>query len=338
MEYPGRAPAHPDGPPRLVADGALLFITMLWGLTFVAVKDAVAAVPVFTFLALRFGLAALVLAGVLSWRRTGWRRTGPPPRGREAAGPEEGGGPPAGGGRGARLGLLTGLLLFAGYALQTLGLQYTTPGKAGFITGLSVVLVPVLDALAFRRPQDRTALAGVALAAAGMALMFLEPADLAVRRGDLLVLGCALAFGAHVTAVAHFGRRVELVSFTLWQVLAVAALSAGAATLEGWSLAGMDREVAATLLLTGPVVSGLLLLLQVWGQRHTSATHAALIFATEPIFAAIAGVALAGERFGPRGAAGAALILAGMLLAEAGRLYRGIGVGQKGLRAASRTP
>ncbi|HEY8498146.1 MAG TPA: DMT family transporter [Limnochordales bacterium] len=332
MEYPGRAPAHPDGPPRLVADGALLFITMLWGLTFVAVKNAVAAVPVFTFLALRFGLAAPVLAGVLAWRRAGR-----PPRGRGEPVPEEGGGLLAGG-RGARLGLLTGLLLFAGYALQTLGLQYTTPGKAGFITGLSVVLVPVLDALAFRRPQDRTALAGVALAAAGMALMFLEPADLSVRRGDLLVLGCALAFGAHVTAVAHFGRRVELVGFTMWQVLAVAALSAGAATLEGWSLAGVDREVAATLLLTGPVVSGLLLLLQVWGQRHTSATHAALIFATEPIFAAIAGVALAGERFGPRGAAGAALILAGMLLAEAGRLYRGVGVGQKGLRAASRTP
>lgn len=302
-----------------MADSALLFITMLWGLTFVAVKDAVAAIPVFTFLALRFGLAALVLAGVLAWQRAGRR-------------------PPAGRSQGVRLGLLTGLLLFAGYALQTLGLQYTTPGKAGFITGLSVVLVPVLDALAFRRPQDRTALAGVALAAAGMALMFLEPADLAVRRGDLLVLGCALAFGAHVTAVAHFGRRVELVSFTLWQVLAVVALSSGAATLQGWRLEGMDREAVGTLLLTGPVVSGFLLLLQVWGQRHTSATHAALIFATEPIFAALGGVALAGERFGPQAVAGAALILAGMLLAEAGRLYWGVGVGQKGLGAASRTP
>ena len=322
---------------------------MLWGLTFVAVKDAVASIPVFTFLSLRFGLAALTLAALVTWQGARRRRA---EFGRHAGIPSYG--CRGGAGRGdedgvapvterptaqtARLGLLTGVLLFTGYALQTLGLQYTTPGKAGFITGLSVVLVPVLDALAFRRPQDRVALVGVALAAAGMALMFVEPADLSVRHGDLLVLGCALAFGAHVTAVAHFGRRVDPVNFTLWQVVAVVALSAAAATLQGWRLDGVDRrEVVGTLLLTGPVVSGLLLVLQVWGQRHTSATHAALIFATEPIFAAIGGVTLAGEHFGSRTAAGAALILTGMVVAEAGRVWGGAAE-KEGLQATSRTP
>ncbi|MEW6048144.1 MAG: DMT family transporter, partial [Bacillota bacterium] len=191
-----------NGEARVLGDGVLVLITMIWGFTFVAVKDAVAKVPVFTFLAMRFGLAVLVLAGIMAWERARDSQ--------EAGGSSPGGADPVqrtpwwGS---AWPGLLTGLFLFAGYALQTVGLQYTTPGKAGFITGLSVVLVPVLDALAFRRPQQPAALAGVGLAAGGMALMFLEPTDLAVRRGDVLVLLCAIAFAAHVTAVARGSRR-----------------------------------------------------------------------------------------------------------------------------------
>lgn len=286
--------AAPSRPSRLVADVTLLLITMTWGFTFVAVKDAVAQIPVFSFLALRFGLAALTLGGTLAVT------------GREGLD----------GLRPALLpGLGTGLLLFAGYALQTLGLQYTTPGKAGFITGLSVALVPVLDRLLYGRRQPGAALMGVALAVMGMAVMFVEPAEISVRRGDWLVLGCALAFGAHVTVVAHAGR-LPMLPYTLWQVVAVALVSGLAATLDGWGLEGMDLGVAGTLLLTGPVVSGLLLVLQVWAQRHTPATHAALIFATEPIFAALSGALLAGERLGPRVLAGGLAILVGTVWAE----------------------
>ncbi|MBE3598216.1 MAG: DMT family transporter [Limnochordaceae bacterium] len=296
---------------RRLADGTLLFITLVWGVTFVAVKDAVSRVPVFSFLTLRFALAAVTLALWLAVK--GWksRRRGAEPAGGSGGSP---GGPPA-----SWAGLLTGGLLFLGYAFQTLGLQYTSPGKAGFITGLSVVLVPILEAWVFRRPQERAALVGVALAAAGMAVMSLEPADLAVHRGDLLVLMCAVAFGGHVTAVAHLGRRSESVSFTLWQVLAVVALSAVVASFERWDGRGVDAAVAGTLLVTGPLVSGVLLLAQVWGQRRTSATHAAVIFAMEPVFAALGGWALAGERLGVRGLVGGVLILAGMLAAELGR-------------------
>lgn len=281
-------------PSRLVAELTLLVITMSWGFTFVAVKDAVAQIPVFSFLALRFALAALTLGGTLAvTRRDGLD-----------------------GLRSALLpGLGTGLLLFSGYALQTLGLQYTTPGKAGFITGLSVALVPVLDRLLYGRRQPRAALMGVALAVMGMAVMFVEPAEISVRRGDWLVLGCALAFGAHVTVVAHAGR-LPMLPYTLWQVVAVTLVSALVATLGGWGLEGIDLRVAGTLLLTGTLVSGLLLVLQVWAQRHTPATHAALIFATEPIFAALSGAVLAGERFGVRVVAGGLAILAGTVWAE----------------------
>lgn len=327
---------------HLVADGALLLITVAWGATFVAVKDAVASVPVFTFLTLRFGLAGLVLGAWLAARRAMGRR----------------GAAPAGGGakrpgrpgptsrlavmaRGAGPGLAAGGLLFAGYALQTLGLRFTTPGKAGFITGLSVVLVPILDALVFRRPQERAAVLGAVVAAAGAAAMFAEPADLAVRRGDLLVLGCAAAFGGHVVAVGRLGPRSDAAGFALWQVVAVTALSAAAALVEGWDAGPVDAQVAGTLLLTGPLVSGLLLVVQAWGQRHTSPAHAAVIFAAEPIFAAAFGAAMAGERFGARALAGGSLILAGMLAAELERLFRGLRRArpwEKGLRAASRTP
>lgn len=296
----------------LAADFVLLAITLAWGGTFVAVKEAVERTGVFAFLALRFSLAAVTLAVALGVARTRqWR--GPRDGTTRVTRPLSGA---------ATAGLGTGLALFAGYALQTMGLQHTSAGKAGFITGMSVVLVPIIDAAVFHRPQERSALAGVSMAALGIAGLFLEPADLQVRQGDLLVLVCAVAFAVHVTLVSRLGQRLEPLHFTLWQVVAVVALSAPAAAWgDGWRGSGLDAPVVGALLLTGPVVSGVLLLAQVWAQRRTSATHAAIIFSLEPVFAALAGYVLAGEHLGLRAMAGAALILAGTVTAEAGR-YR----------------
>lgn len=286
---------------RLVADGVLLALTAAWGLTFVSVKEAVARIPVFTFLSLRFGLAVLTLA-VWAMARGEVRGFGP------------------GGFRAVRAGLATGLALFAGYALQTAGLAQTSASRAGFITGLSVTLVPLLEAGLARARPDRWALGGVGLVAAGLALMFWEPSEAGLRRGDLLVLGCAAAFAVHVMAVAHLGRRHAPVPFTLWQAAAVGALSLPAAWLERGRVPQPDPSLLFTLLLTGVLVSGLGLAVQAWAQRHTSATHAAVIFSLEPVFAAAAGAWLGGEQLAGRTLAGGATILAGMLLAELGRL------------------
>lgn len=274
-------------------------LTALWGLTFVAVKEAVERLPVFTFLTLRFALASLSLAILAALRR-----------GRSGEGSFV---------KVAPAGLLTGGFLFLGYAFQTAGLTMTSASRAGFITGLSVTLVPLLEAAILRRRPDRFAVFGVLMVVAGLGLMFLDVTDLGVRRGDLLVLACALAFAAHVTAISHLGRRHEALRFTLWQTLAVSVLSVAMAAREGWRGEGLVAPVLWTLLLTGVVVSGAGLVVQVWGQRHTTATHAAVIFSLEPVFAAVAAIWLGGEHLAARVAGGGALIVAGMLVAEAGR-------------------
>ena len=164
---------------QLFADLSLLFVTAIWGGTFVMVKGAVSAFPVFAFLFIRFTLATLSLAPVLPWleaRFDVFRAEG------TVRGP-----------RALAAGAVLGLALTAGYGFQTVGLQYTTPAKAGFITGLSVVIVPTLAALLMRKPPEPAVWAGATLATAGLALLSLNR-DLRPRLGDVLVFFCAISF------------------------------------------------------------------------------------------------------------------------------------------------
>ena len=212
---------------QLTADAALLLVTLIWGSTFVMVKDAVASFPVFSFLALRFAFAALALLPFVVLRpRSASERTcleeqgellpsaPPPPAPRQPH----------------RRPLLIGVALFAGYAFQTAGLHLTTPAKAGFITGLSVVIVPLFAALILRQPPARNAWLGVGLAIVGLALLTLQ-AGLGVEPGDLLVLGCAVAFAAHILLTGHFAPRYDPLRLTLGSIVTVAILSGAAALI-----------------------------------------------------------------------------------------------------------
>src|SRR5262249_53908257 len=149
------------------------------------VKEALAGAGPLTFVALRFALAALVVLPMVRFRSAtlSWGLV--------------------------RAGGLVGLCLFAGYALQTAGLQFTSAAKAGFITGLSVVIVPLLEAAALRRPPAWSTLVGVALATLGLALLTLG-GDVTVELGDLLVLGCALAFALHILSVDRYAGRHDV--------------------------------------------------------------------------------------------------------------------------------
>jgi len=308
-------PEQPSKPTSTVAaDLALLAVALVWGATFVMVKDALASIGPFAFLFLRFSLAFAVLMP-FCWRvvRAGgvalWRK-----------------------------GATIGGWLFAGYGLQTMGLQWTTAGKAGFITGLSVVFVPVLAAVLTRRLPSRHALIGVALATAGLAMLTLS-GDLRPGAGDMLVLGCAACFAMHIISVGRAGAVTPAAAASLATVqIGVTALLAGLTSLvaEGdyWravgsgasSAVGMARlngDVLVAIGVTAVLATAAAFLIQNLAQRRTSPTHTALIFSTEPVFAAAFAWLLAGETFGPRAALGAVLILAGILIAEVGPRVRG---------------
>lgn len=319
---------------QLLADAALLLVTVIWGATFVMVKDAVDAFPVFSFMALRFTLAALALAPLVLWQGRQKSRARlqpsrrPPPR-TDTYESYEGFQSPrvtsvlryfvASSGSRGRTGLilasaLVGLALFAGYAFQTAGLKLTTPAKAGFITGMSVVIVPVVSAFLLRQSPPRNAWIGVGLATLGLALLSLT-AQLSIQLGDLLVLGCAFAFAAHILLLGHFAPRHNAMLLTLGQ-LATVAIFSGIAALIFDEPAPLTGQVLFAAAFTGILATALAFGIQTVAQRFTTSTHTALIFAAEPVFAGIFSLLLIGETLGPRQILGCALILGGMLVAE----------------------
>jgi len=276
---------------QLQADLALLAVTVIWGSTFVIIKNLLTQVAPFTLLAVRFGLATLVVGAIFATRLVAAPR-------RELA-----------------AGTLAGAFLFAGYAFQTVGLQYTTAAKSGFITGLAVVIVPFAALLVLRQRPGRGAMAGVLLATAGLALLTLR-GDLTIAYGDLITLGCAFAFALQIVFVGRFAPRSAAVNLTVAQLVTVAVASAACALAVEQPTLRLSAEVwaaAAFLALAGTAFA---LIVQSVAQRFTSATHTALIFALEPVFALLFAVLLAGERLGEHELLGCALMLAGMLVAE----------------------
>ena len=289
---------------RRWADLALLGVSGVWGATFVMVKDALADVGPLTFVAFRFGLAALALLPLLWVRRGGCK--------------SDGGGPNAAPGL-ARAGTVVGVCLFAGYAFQTAGLQFTGAGRAGFITGLSVVIVPLLSALLGRRPIERAVGVGVLSATAGLALLSLgDPAAraLEVGLGDVLVFGCAWCFAFHILAVGRLAPGRSAVRLAFAQILVVAVLSGAAALI--WERPTWDGLVAVwpAAAFTGLLCTVVGFTVQTRAQSFTSPSHTALIFSSEPVFAALFAYVFANERLGVPELLGCALILGGMLIVQ----------------------
>ncbi len=286
------------------ADLLLLAVAAVWGATFPLVKNATdlgsGGVPTYWFLAARFTLGT-VLLGLIFWRRLRdlpWRTWA------------------AGG--------LLGIFLFAGYAFQTFGLAYTTSAKAAFITGLSVVMVPVLAVIWLKRRPTPGSWLGVAAATAGLALLSLN-ADLLPTYGDLLVFLCAIGFALHITGVSRFAGAHNSIALAVIQLGTASGLSWVMHLLEKGTLApgipnvnwfGGPSYVVVSWLITGVLASAAAFLLQNVLQPFTTPTHTALIFSAEPVWGALFAYLLAGETLTPRGYLGAALILAGMILAE----------------------
>jgi len=286
---------------RWKADIALVLVTAIWGSTFVVVKNALDAVGPLVFVAVRFWVAGGTLAGLLLLQR----RIASRPIPIQA--------------RALRAGAFTGFFLTLGYVPQTIGLQTTEAAKAAFITGLSVVLVPVLAATLLRKPPTRAATFGVLIATVGLSLLTLDLNQrLALSSGDLWVLLCAIGFAAHITSTARFAPHYDVLPFTATQLLTTAALSTGAALLFERHALLPPASTLPAIVYMGLIATAFVFGVQTWGQRHTSPTHTALIFALEPVFAALFAVAFAGEILETREWVGGALILLGMIVAEIG--------------------
>jgi len=277
---------------------ALIAVTAVWGVTFVQVKDAVELYPLFGFLALRFAIASVVLAAPAAGRM---RTLGRP---------------------GWVAGSALGLLLAAGYGLQTAGLDRTTVSSAGFITGLYVVFTPVFALLLFRTRVGGAVWVGVALAVVGLAMLSGIGAGDPV--GDLLVLLGSAAYSVQIVLMERYAPRYDPIAFTQAELLAAFAGFAVIAVALGQIEVPRGWTVWGALLVTGIFASALAFLVQTWAQRRTSATRTALAFAMEPVWAGFFGFWLAGDRLGAVGWGGCAVIMAGIVVAEpeAGRTLR----------------
>ena len=266
---------------------ALVVVTAVWGVTFVQVKDALELYPLFAFLAVRFAIASVALAPVAAprLRRAGWK--------------------PA---------TLLGGLLALGYALQTAGLDRTSVSSTGFITGLYVVFTPLFAYALFRIKVARVVVLGVGLSLVGLAL--LAGVGVGEPGGDALVLAGAAAFSLQIALMERYAPRYDPVAFTFVEMLAAFAGFAVIAVALGQLEVPRGWVVWGALLVTGIFASALGFLVQTWAQRQLSAARTALAFAMEPVWTAVFGFWLAGDRLGAAGWAGAGLIMAGIVVAE----------------------
>jgi drug/metabolite transporter (DMT)-like permease len=273
------------------ANLSLLAITLVWGATFVVVKRSTEDLAVFPFLGIRFAIAFLTLLPFV-WTQRVYI---------------------------TRLGLLRGLglgsILFLGYATQTVGLQYTTASNAGFITGLSVVLVPLLVAITTQKLPRPSSVVGIVSATLGLALLSLGD-KFTLNSGDLLVLMCAVFFALHIFFVGRFAPSENPTILAAGQILAVSLLSGLFSFFSPHETQNFTSYAWFGILLTAIPATSIAFVVQMKMQQFTTSTHTALIFSAEPVFSALFAFFLAGEILTPQGLAGAALVLSGMLFAE----------------------
>jgi drug/metabolite transporter (DMT)-like permease len=276
---------------RRVSELALIAIAAVWGVTFVMVKDAIEELPTMAFLAYRFIPAALIVAVVFRTQlgrlpRDGWRA-----------------------------GAVMGVFLTGGYIFQTLGLEETTASNTGFITGLFVVLTPVLGAVFLRQSIPLVAWTAAGVAALGLWLLAGAGTDFNFR-GDGLVLVCAFSLAAHILATASAVKKYDVGALLAIQLGVVGLVSLAIGAVSGDLEAPEGATVWSALLVTSLIASALGFFVQTFAQQHAPPARTALILAAEPAFAGLFGWLLHDDRLGATGWIGAALIMTSIVAVE----------------------
>jgi drug/metabolite transporter (DMT)-like permease len=287
-------------PGTLRADFLLLVTAFIWGVAFVAQRAGMDHMGPFIYNGVRFGLGALTLVPVIWYRRK---------KGlvdhffqKDESGCL------------IKAGIISGLLLFLGSSLQQVGIVYTTAGKAGFITGLYVIIVPVLGLIWKQRPGPGVWI-GAVLAVSGLYLLTVSD-GLRIELGDFLVFMCAIAFALHVLAIGWLVTRVDCVKLALAQFIVTSFLSFSVAVIfEDISLAALIDGIVP-ILYGGIMSAGVAFTLQIVAQRQAPPAHAAIILSLESVFAVLAGWLILSEVMAGQEIAGCVLMFMGMLAAQ----------------------
>ncbi|MFJ7678201.1 DMT family transporter [Peribacillus sp. NPDC097198] len=287
---------------KKTADATLLFVVFIWGVTFVMVQNAISFLEPFSFNAVRFLIAFLFLLVpyFLTLHKKGNRYH------KETM----------------LAGLHIGVWLFLGYAFQTKGLELTTPAKTGFITGLSVVMVPVFSLVLLKLKLSRNTVLGVVAATFGLYLMaFVDHSS--VNVGDFLVFLCAISFAMQIITTAKYAKTLPALPLTLIQIGTVSLLSFLSALLFGENYSVVFKaevmlqpEVWTALLVTSVLATSFAFFAQTYFQAYTTPTRVALIFSMEPVFAAMTSYIWIDEKLTIASLTGCGFIFAGMILAE----------------------
>ncbi len=281
----------------IVSDIALFFVTVFWGSNFVVTKEALNLITPFAYLGIRFTLSGLIMAAVF-WKRLALIK------------PDE-----------IKAGFLLGFLLFAGFAVQTIGLLVTSPAKSGFITGTSVVIVPFLYVLVSKIWPRRSAIAGAFLALGGLFLLSFEGTGEGawlLEQGDVLTFAGAVLFAAHVVFLGVYAPRSDPIILAMLQMLSAGifnfAVALFAEPLQGMFIYPLQIWAAIFYGIVFCTIGAFVT--QTAAQRFTPPTHAALILSLEAVFAGLFSYLFWNELFTVRKLCGAGLIFAGILITE----------------------
>ena len=278
-----------------VAPWALLGVAAMWGISFVWMKDILDKQDVYSFLTSRFIVASLVM---LILRPKVIKHFN-----RELI----------------TKGLLIGIALGSGYIFQTLGLDRTTPALTGFITGLYVVLTPVISFLLFREHLSKEAWLFVALATAGLGVLSLK--GFSIGLGEMLVLISALLFAVHIILLSRWSKGLDAYALTVMQLIGCSLLSLVPTSLHGFT-APPDRQVWAVIFFTAIFATAVAFVIQTWSQARVSATKVAVILTMEVVFAAFFSVAMGREPMTLRLGIGGAMVLVAMVAIVQPRLHQ----------------
>jgi drug/metabolite transporter (DMT)-like permease len=274
----------------------LLAVTAIWGSTFVLIKDVVGRMSVVDFLAVRFAIAAvvmLVLFGVhvLRLGRTQqWR--------------------------GLALGILYGLAQW----LQTEGLARTSPSVSGFVTGMYVVITPILALVIFRQRMPLTTWLAAFLATVGLGVLALN--GFAVDMGVMLTLASAALYALHIVGLGHWSKRGDAFGMSAIQMVGIAIVCVAVTLPHHGPALPPDGKAWVAVLYMALIAGALAMLVQTWAQAHMPATRAAIVMTTEPVFAAGFAVLLGVDALTPRMIAGGALVLVAMYMVELAPRFR----------------